>query len=86
MTAMMSSSIAIFFMVSPPFRWIQYEKGTVTIKSKTGARGRKELFFFELAINSLLSKTFLESLCLTDGLPLSNLLPIFIGSELKRGG
>jgi hypothetical protein len=75
-------------MVSPPFRWIHYEKekGTVIIKSKMGARGKKELSFFGVAVNSLLSKNFLERLFLTDGLPLSNSLPISIGSELKKGG
>jgi hypothetical protein len=55
-------------MVSPPFRWIHYEKekGTVIIKSKMGARGKKELSFFGVAVNSLLSKNFLERLFLTD--------------------
>lgn len=58
----------------------------VIIKSKMGARGKKEFSFFEVAINSLLSKIFLEKLFLTDRLYRSNSLPIFIGSELKRGG
>ena len=84
MTAMINSSIAIFFMVSPPFRWIHCKKGTVIIKSKMGARGKKELSFFGVAINSLLSKIFLEKLFLTDRFPLSNSLPIFIGSELEK--
>jgi hypothetical protein len=51
-------------MVSPPFRWIHSgkEKGPVIIKSKMGARGKKELPFFGVAINSLLLKNFLERL------------------------
>jgi len=76
-------------MVSPPFKWIHCgkEKGMLIIKkSKMGARGKKEFSFFGVAINSLLSKIFLEKLFLTDRLYLSNSLPIFIGSELKRGG
>jgi hypothetical protein len=71
-------------MVSPPFRWIHYEKGTVILKSKMGARGKKELPFFGVAINSLLSKNFLENLFLADRFPLSNSLPIFIGIKLKK--
>jgi hypothetical protein len=84
---MMISSIAIFFMVSPPFKWIhcEKEKGMVILKSKMGARGKKELFFFGVAINLLLSKIFLEEGFLTDRFLLSNSLPIFIGSELKKG-
>jgi hypothetical protein len=58
----------------------------VIIKSKMGARGEKEFSLFGVAINSLLSKIFLEKLFLTDRLYLSNPLPIFIGNELKRGG
>jgi hypothetical protein len=73
-------------MVSPPFKWIHCEKGTVILKSKMGAREKKEFSFFEVAINSLLSKIFLEKLFLTGRLYLSNSLPIFIGSEWKRGG
>jgi len=74
-------------MVSPPFKWIhcEKEKGMMIIKSKMSARGKKELFFFGVAINSLLSKIFFEKLFLTDRLYLSNSLPIFIGSELKKG-
>jgi len=71
-------------MVSPPFRWIHYEKGTVILKSKMGARGKKELPFLGVAINSLLLKNFLEALFLTDRFPLSNSLPIFIGIKLKK--
>jgi hypothetical protein len=58
----------------------------VIIKSKMGARGGKEFSLFGVAINSLLSKIFLEKLFLKDRLYLSNSLPIFIGSELKREG
>jgi hypothetical protein len=66
-------------MVSPPFKWIhcEKEKGTVIIKSKMGARGKKEFSLFGVAINSLLSKIFLEKLFLIDRLYLSNSLPIF---------
>jgi hypothetical protein len=49
-----------------------------------GARGKKELPFLGVAINSLLSKNFLEILFLTDRFPLSNSLPIFIGIKLKK--
>jgi len=49
-------------MVSPPFRWIHCKKGTVILKSKMGARGKKELPFFGVTINSLLLKNFLERL------------------------
>jgi hypothetical protein len=67
---MMSSSIAIFFMVSPPFWWIhcEKEKAMMIIKSKMSARGKKEISFFGVAINWLLSKIFLEKLFLTDRL------------------
>jgi hypothetical protein len=71
-------------MVSPPFRWIHYEKGTVILKSKMGARGKKELPFFGVIINSLLSKNFLLGLYLADRFPLSNQLLIFIGIQLKK--